>query len=891
MSESLYLVDGMNIAFRAFFAVRGLTNSRGEPTNALFGFCQMLFKVIKDEKPGYLAVAWDAPGGSAARLGLFGDYKGHRPDCPPDLAAQLPLFEPLVRALGIPFLEAPGYEADDVIGTLAARYGQDRDVVVVTGDKDMMQLVTDRVTLLDTMKELRIGVAEVKERFGCEPTHVPDALGLIGDTSDNIPGVPGIGDKGARALMEQFGSLDALYARLAEVSRPKLRENLATHRDRAFLSRELATIDAHAPVDVDLDALRLHFPPRDPRPVREMLQRLEFHRFLDQLGGEMDGVDRSAYRLVTTPEDLAALVDALRAAPAFAFDTETTSLQPVEARLVGMSFCCDDDVAWYVPVGHTYEGCPPQLPLDEVLSALRPLLQDPGKPKLGQNAKYDIQVLENVGVRARGLASDTMLADYLLNPDRRSHRLDDLSLTWLGHRMIGYAEAVGDEKRFTFDSVPLDRARDYAAEDAHVVWLLEERMRPRLVEMDLVRLYEDVEVPLVPVLASMERRGVHLDPEVLHRLSVDLGRWIEESQARIRAISPREFNMNSPKQLAEVLFQDLKLPVVKKTQTGPSTDATVLETLAHLHALPAEIVRYRTLTRLKSTYVDVLPGMVSPVDGRLHTSYNQTVAATGRLSSTDPNLQNIPIRTEEGRRIRQAFRAPPGRVLVSADYSQIELRLLAHLCGGKGGFAEAFARGEDIHRATAATVFGVAPPLVTSDMRRIAKAINFGIIYGQTDFGLSQALGIPKREAAAYIAQYNARYPEIEEYKRRTLEEARRRGYVQTLFGRRRPIRDLDAANRAVRSQAERTAINTPLQGTAADVIKIAMIRIHRRLEEELPGQWMTMQVHDELVFEVDEDRADDLVALAVPEMEGALSLEVPLKVDVGRGPDWDSAH
>ncbi len=891
MPEKLYLIDGMNIAFRAFFAVKGLTNTKGEPTSALFGFCSMLFKLIREEKPDYLAVVFDAPGGSTDRQALFAEYKGHRPDCPPDLAVQLPLFEPLVRSLGVAFLIAPGYEADDIIGTVVKRHGPGREVVVVTGDKDMMQLVNDSVTLLDTMKGVRVGIPQVKEKFGVAPERVPDALGLIGDTSDNIPGVPGIGDKGARALLEQFGSLESLYARLGEVARPKLRESLETHRDLAFLSQKLATIDCDVPLPVELSSLRLTFPPKDRAPLTEMLKSLEFHRFLDDLGGEMEGLDRSLYRLCTTPSDLEELVGKLKAAPLVAFDTETTSLQTVEAKVVGMSFCVDEKEAWYLPIGHTYAGCPAQLIEADVVARIGPLLSDPSLPKVGQNAKYDMEVLENIGISVQGLVADTMIADSLLNPERRSHKLDDMALTLLGHKMISYEEAVGDEKLHTFDSVPLEKARDYAAEDAHVTFLIHHHQRPQLEEMNLLSLYQEVEVPLVPVLARMERRGVYLDVGPLSELDQDLMRYIEASQQKIRTLAGREFNMNSPKQLAQILFEELKLPVQKKTQSGPSTDASVLESLAHLHPLPAEIVQYRTLTRLKSTYVDVLPTMISKVSGRIHTSYQQTVAATGRLSSTDPNLQNIPIRTEEGRRIRKAFRAPEGRVLLSADYSQIELRVLAHLCGGKGGFAEAFARGEDIHRSTAASIFDVASVFVTTDMRRVAKAINFGIVYGQTDFGLASTLGITKKQAAQYIEQYKKKYPEILTYTEETIRFAREKGYVQTLLGRRRYIRDLDAANRAVRSQAERFAINTPVQGSAADIIKKAMLSIDRRLEEEFPGQWMIMQVHDELVFEVDESQADAVSEMVVKEMEGALPLAVVLKVDIGRGQDWDSAH
>jgi DNA polymerase-1 len=883
--KKLYLVDGPNMAFRAFFAIGGMTSSSGQPTNALFGFTNMLLKLIRDERPDYLAVAWDPKGGSF-RDRLFPDYKGTRPDMPDALRLQMPHFSRIAEAFDLPFLCLDGYEADDVMGTLARRHEGALDVVLVTSDKDLMQLVSDHVSLYDTMKDRRISFAEVEEKFGCPPVLVPDALGIWGDSSDNIPGVKGIGEKGVKALLATWGGLDDIYAHLDEVTPAGLRSKLERDREQAYLSRDLATIRDDAPVDVDLERLALVWPPDEDR-ARAIFTELEFRGLLREFGGEMTGIDRSLYRLVTDRGALDELAAALAAAPRFAVDTETTSLDSMRASLVGLSFCADDRVAWYVPVAHAV--LEPQLEWQVVRSVVKPLLEDPRRGKIGQNLKYDLEVLARHGVSLAGIDGDTLLADYLLNPDRRSHKLDDLALVYLNHRMIAFGDVVG--KGQTFAEVPLEAARNYAAEDAHVTWLLDRRLGPRLVEEGLDELYRGLELPLMPVLARMEMHGIAVDRDLFGELSLELEAGIAEAERRCFAAAGREFTIGSVKQLREVLFDELGLPALKTTKTGPSTDEQVLTELALQHPLPAAILEYRSLVKLKNTYVDPLPELVNPETGRIHTSYSQTTAATGRLSSTDPNLQNIPVRTPEGRRIRSAFVAPPGRLLLAADYSQIELRILAHLCGGVGGFADAFAAGADVHSETAAGLFDVPPEEVTRQQRTIAKAVNFGIVYGQSAFGLAQQLRIPRNEAGRYIERFKKRFPEIEDYRQRTLAEAADKGYVTTLLGRRRPVPDLASGNFNARAAAERVAVNTPVQGSAADLIKRAMIAIDRRLTAELPGQLMLLQVHDELLFEVDEDAAETVGAMVRAEMAGAIELAVPLVVDLGLGRNWDEAH
>jgi DNA polymerase-1 len=883
--KTLYLIDGPNMAFRAFFAIGGMTNSQGLPTNALFGFTNSLLKLIRDERPDYLAITWDPKGGTF-RDRIYPEYKGTRAEMPDALRAQMPHFARVAEAFDVPYLCIDDFEADDVMGTLARRHEDDLDVVLVTSDKDLMQLVSDSVTLFDPMKDLRISFPEVEEKFGCRPEVVPDALGIWGDSSDNIPGVKGIGEKGAKALLSKWRNLEDIYDHIEEITPPGAKAKLERDRDNAFLSKELATIRTDAPVDVDLESLSLDYPPPEDR-AKALFTELEFRGLLKEFGGEMKSVDRSAYRLAVTEEDLEEMRSSLAASRRFALDTETTSLDALQADLVGLSFCCDDEVAWYVPVGHTTGD--EQLDWEVVRGVVGPLIEDPEIGKTGQHLKYDLKVLERHGVALAGIDGDTLLADYLLSPDRRSHKLDDLALIHLNHKMISFADAVGGQASFA--EILTAPARDYAAEDAHITWLLDQKLTPLLVENNLEDLYRNLELPLIPVLTRMETNGIGVDRGVLEDLSAELASGVEEAAARCYEAAGEEFNIGSVKQLREILFEKLDLPVIKKTKTGPSTNEQVLTELAVQHPLPRAILDYRSLVKLKNTYVDPLPGLINPDTGRIHTHFSQTTAATGRLASTEPNMQNIPVRTPEGRRIRGAFVAPAGRVLLAADYSQVELRILAHLCGGTGGFADAFARGADVHAETAAGLFDVRPDEVTREMRGIAKAVNFGIIYGQSAFGLSQTQRISRTEAAKYIERYKQRFPEIEEYRQRTLADAAENGHVETLMGRRRPVPDLQSGNFMARAGAERVAVNTPVQGSAADLIKKAMLTVDARLRSEFPGQLMLLQVHDELLFEVDEDRADELGAMVTDEMCAAMELSVPLVVDVGTGRSWEEAH
>jgi len=839
--KTLYLVDGPNMAFRAFFAIGGMSNSQGLPTNALFGFTNSLLKLIRDERPDYLAITWDPKGGTF-RDRVYPDYKGTRPDMPEALRAQMPHFARVADAFSVPYLCLDDYEADDVMGTLARRYEDELDVVLVSSDKDLMQLVRDHVTLWDPMKDRRVSYPEVEEKFGCPPELVPDALGIWGDSSDNIPGVKGIGEKGVKALLARWKGLDDIYENIEEVTPPGARAKLERDRENAYLSKDLATIRTDVPVEVELDDLALHYPPQEEH-AKELFTELEFRGLLREFGGEMEAVDRSAYRLATNEADLEELRSSLADNGRFALDTETTSLDAMRADLVGMSFCCDDTVAWYVPVGHSTGEA--QLDWEPVRRALGPLIESPDVGKTGQHLKYDLEVLARHGVELAGIDGDTLLADYLLSPDRRSHKLDDLALIHLNHKMISFAEAVGGQTSFA--EVLAAPARDYAAEDAHVTWLLDHKLTPLLESEGLDGLYRELELPLIPVLARMERNGIEVDCSILEELSTELGAGIAAAEARCYEAAGEEFKIGSVKQLREILFDRLGLPVIKKTKTGPSTNEQVLTELSLQHPLPQAILDYRSLVKLKNTYVDPLPELINPETGRIHTNFSQTTAATGRLASSNPNMQNIPVRTPEGRRIRRAFVAPPGRLLLAADYSQVELRILADLCGGTGGFADAFARGADVHTETAASLFDAYAEEVTREMRSIAKAVNFGIIYGQSAFGLAQNLRIPRSEAADYIKRYKERFPEIEEYRQRTLADAAENGYVETLMGRRRPVPDLASGNFAARAAAERVAVNTPVQGSAADLIKKAMLAVDSRLRMEFPAQLLLLQVHDEL--------------------------------------------
>lgn len=886
-NPTLYLIDGSSYIYRAYYAIRHLSSPKGFPTNALYGFTQMLLKVLKDRDPDHLAVVFDV-GRQTFRTELYPEYKANRAAMPEDLVPQIGPIKEMVRAFNIPVLEKEGFEADDIIGAIARQCeAKGMKVVVVTGDKDLMQIVTDQVTLLDTMKDKTTGIPEVLERFGVEPGLVVDILGLAGDSSDNIPGVPGIGEKTALKLIREFGSLDTLLERAGEV-KGKNGERLREFGDQARLSRTLATIDRDTPVDYRYEDLAVS--PPDMKRLAEMFREYGFTTLMKELTSEASlSIDN--YHTVLSEHDFSEFLRALRETPVFAVDLETTSLNPLEAEIVGLSFSWREHEAFYVPVGHCYPGAPVQLSRDHVLRELAPLLSDPQRLKIGQNIKYDYQVLRRYGIEMLGIRFDTMLASYLLNPVRSSHGLDSLAIEYLDHRMISYAEVAGKGKdQICFSRVPVERASVYSCEDADATLLLHRLFSPRIEEAGMEALYYDLEMPLVPIIAEMELHGVMLDLPMLRELSGIFGVQLSDLEKKIFSCAGCEFNINSPKQLGEVLFDRLKLPAGKKTKTGWSTDMDVLDKLSREHEIAALILRYRSVSKLKSTYTDALPRLVDPASGRVHTSYNQAVTNTGRLSSSEPNLQNIPIRTEEGRQIRRAFIAGEGALILSADYSQIELRVLAHLSGDRV-FCDAFARDEDIHTRTASEVFDLMPGLVTPEMRRQAKTINFGVIYGQGAFSLARELGVSTKVAKEFIDSYFKRHSGAREFLDSCIRSAERDGFVTTILGRRLPIPDISSSNGNIRAFAQRNAINYPIQGSAADIIKQAMVRVHERMNKEGLRSRLIMQVHDELVFEVPEEERQRMEMLVCREMEHAVTLQIPLKVEISFGRNWSEAH
>ncbi len=889
-APQLYLIDGSAYIYRAFHAVRGLTNSKGMPTNAVFGFTRMLIKLMQERAPRYVAMFFDAKG-PTFRHEIFSEYKANRPPMPDELVVQLPWIKKVTAGFNIPVIEMPGYEADDLIGTyarLAEAAGY--EVVMVTGDKDFVQLVTDKASIWDPMKDKVIDAAGVKAEFDLSPAQIIDMMGLSGDTADNVPGVPGIGPKTALALIQTYGTMEALYDGIDSLAKPKQRENLMAHKEQAFLSRRLVTIDTRAPIDFEPRAFRAV--PPDEAALGELFQELEFRQLQHEF--QQAGPGKPAvYAPVLTTDELAALIHRLEKSPRFAVDTETTSQDPMKALLVGISVAMAPGEAFYIPVGHRYMGAPDQLPRQFVLDRLRPVFENDRIEKIGQNIKYDWTVLRRHGVDLRGVAFDTMLASYLLNPSKRAHNLDQIALDYLGHKNITYSDVTGKGKNaLTFDQVTLAQAVPYACEDADITLRAWETLQPQIETLGLMPLMETVEMPLVPVLMEMEMTGIMLDLEKLHELSKSFAHQLQRLEEDIHAMAGERFNIQSSQQLGRILFEKLRLPTAKKTKkkTGYSTDVEVLTKLAEVHELPAFILRHRSLAKLKSTYADALIEQVDPDTGRIHTSFNQTVAATGRLSSSDPNLQNIPIRTEEGLEIRKAFVPRPGWVLLAADYSQIELRILAHYADDSL-FIEAFQRNEDIHTRTAGEVFQTPPDQVTSELRRQAKAINFGIVYGMSAYGLSRELGISPKMAQTYIDHYFERYSGIRKYMEQTIEQARQTQRTSTLLGRLRLLPDIGNANAAVRQFAERTAINTPIQGTAADLIKVAMIRMAAALRERELQSRMLLSVHDEIVFEVPPEELETMRQLAPEIMENVWELKAPLKVNVAWGRNWAEAH
>ena len=892
--KHLVLVDGSSYLYRAFHAMPSLSNTKGMPTGAAYGITNMLRRLLADYDPSHLAVIFDAKG-KTFRDDLYSEYKANRPPMPDEMRQQLEPIRSLVTALGIPLLEVPGVEADDVIGTLAEQ-GRERgfDVTMSTGDKDMAQLVNKSVTMVNTMDGGILDPEGVEDKFGIAPKQMVDYLTLVGDAVDNVPGVPKVGPKTAVKWLKQYGSLDEIIAHAGEIG-GKVGENLRECLDRLPLSRKLVTIKCDVALDVGPDDLQRTAP--DAARLRELYADLEFKTWLSEiLAGEDATPEESVkadYETVTDEKRLTAWIKRLQKAEYFAFDTETTSLDYMSADLVGVSFAIEPGEAAYVPCGHDYDGAPLQISRENLLSALKPLLEDPKRAKVGQNLKYDMSVLARSGVTLEGVAFDTMLESYVLDSTATRHDMDSLALKYLSHRTIHFEDVAGKgSKQLSFNQVSLEQAGPYAAEDADVTLRLHQKLWPKLqTEGELKHVFEEIEMPLVPVLSRIERNGVLVDRKMLEAQSVELAAKMEDLAAHAYEAAGEEFNLGSPKQIQAILFEKLELPVLEKTPKGqPSTAESVLQELSHDYPLPKLILEYRGMSKLKSTYTDALPACINPQSGRVHTSYRQAVASTGRLSSTDPNLQNIPVRTPEGRRIRQAFIAPPGDCILAADYSQIELRIMAHLSGDEG-LMKAFESGEDIHRATASEVFGVALKHVSDDERRSAKAINFGLIYGMSAFGLGRQLGIPRREAQDYVDLYFSRYPGVKKFMDDTKESARDRGFVETVFGRRLYLPEIKSRNPARRQYAERTAINAPMQGTAADIIKRAMIALHRWLEESGAKARMIMQVHDELVFEVAEDEVAEVQAVAVEQMEAAAELNVPLKVDARAGKNWDEAH
>ncbi len=900
------LVDGSSYLFRAYHALPPLMNSRGEATGAIVGVVNMLRKLIAAYQPTHMAVVFDAPGGSF-RNTLYDQYKANRPPMPDDLREQIEPLHCIVEAMGLPLLMIPGVEADDVIGTLATQASQQgMHTLISTGDKDLAQLVDDHVTLINTMNDSLLDRQGVLEKFGVLPEQIVDYLALVGDSSDNIPGIPKCGPKTAVKWLTEYGSIDDLKAHAQEI-KGKVGEYLRENLDQLALSQQLTTIK----LDLELAQAPEDLQPKSPdlTALRDWYARIESRRLLESINQTAaDDVHhqsvespapeetvRTDYQVVFEQAAFSVWLEHLAAADLFSFDTETTSLDYMEAEIVGVSFSVAPGEAAYVPVAHCYPGVPEQLDRDWVLGQLKPLLEDPDVIKAGQNLKYDMSVLARYGINMRGIGFDTMLESYVLDSTATRHDMDSLAEKYLGVKTIKFEDVAGKgSKQLRFDQVPLEQAGPYAAEDADITLRLHQALWPSLQsEHQLAALLQDLEVPLVPVLSRIERCGVRIDAALLMKQSHELAGKMHELEQQAYTLAGRSFNLSSPKQIGQIFFEELALPVVSKTPKGaPSTAESVLQELADQgYELPALILKHRGFSKLKSTYTDKLPLMVNQQTGRVHTSYHQAVAATGRLSSSDPNLQNIPIRSEEGRRIRQAFIAEPGYRILAADYSQIELRIMAHL-SGDAGLLKAFAAGVDIHRATAAEVFGAdSPEGVTQEQRRSAKAINFGLIYGMSAFGLAKQLGIERGAAQSYVDLYFDRYPGVRAYMDRMRAEAHEKGYVETVFGRRLHLPEINARNKMRQAAAERTAINAPMQGTASDIIKRAMLAVDGWLEKERPPVRMIMQVHDELVFEVKEAYLEQAESKIRDFMASAATLEVPLVVDIGKGDNWDEAH
>ncbi len=890
--DRLFLIDGSALAYRSYFAfVRNpLINSKGENTSAPFAFTNTLLEILREERPEYIVVAFDT-GKPTFRHAKFPAYKATRQKMPSDMKEQLPRIYQIIEAMRLPVIEREGVEADDVIGTLACKAAQEGiEAILVTGDKDFTQLVSPLIKMLNPKRrgdefEL-IDQEAVRAKFGVGPEEMVDFLALMGDSSDNIPGVPKVGQKTAAAMIRQFGSLEAVLENADKVTKPALKRNLIDFAQQARLSKELVIIDTGVPVDLDLE--RFKFRGFDNEKLIEIFKELEFDRLSKELS-PVSAREEVSYSTTNTMERLERLIEGIKSEGKFVINLETTGPNPMQASVVGISLAFIPQQAFYIPVAHTSKE---NLPLELAFSRLRPLLEDEKIEKYGQDIKYNTAVLIRHGITPRGFVFDTMVAAYLLDPSAHQNSLDHLSLKYLDHKIDSLTDLIGKgQKQKSFAELPLEKATQYCCEHADVTLRLKEIFEPKLVQLGLMELFQQVEVPLMEVLRQMELNGVSVDIAFLNRMSQELQARLNGLTAEIYQEAGEEFNINSPRQLGHILFDKLSLPSRKRTKTGYSTDMGVLEELAHKYELPQKLLEYRQLAKLKSTYVDALPKLINPETGRIHTSFNQTVTATGRLSSSDPNLQNIPIRTEIGRDIRRAFVTAGSQYLfLDADYSQIELRIMAHLSGDRN-LIEAFQNDEDIHLRTAALSFGLTPEYVTPDLRRQAKVINFGIMYGMSPYGLSEALDISVQEAKEFIENYFHVYPGVKQYIEQTIREAKEKGYVTTLLGRRRYLPDINSSNNRVREFAERTAVNTPIQGSAADLIKIAMINIHRRLKQAGMQTKMILQVHDELAFEVPKAELQQAEELITREMERALKLSVPIKVEVGVGPNWLEAH
>ncbi|CAN2042387.1 DNA polymerase I [Candidatus Magnetomoraceae bacterium gMMP-15] len=890
MKKTVYLIDGSSYIHRAYHAIGHLFTSKGFPSNAVFGFTKMLIKLIKDKKPEYAAMVFDSKG-PTFRHEMYEAYKANRSSMPEDMVVQLPFIKKISKAFNMPVVEMQGYEADDLIGTLARQSEKnDFHVIIVSGDKDFIQLITDKAIIWDPMRDSIRDKKTIKDKYEIEPIQFIDMMGLWGDRSDNIPGVPGIGEKTACSLIKSFGSIDNIYENIETITKKKQKENLIKYKDAAYLSRRLVSIDTESPVSFDSHTFKIQEP--DYESLSKLFKELEFQQ-LQQIIPTKTDLREKDYQAILDLSSLDKLISELRNAGRFSLDTETTSTDPMMAKLVGISFSFKANQAFYIPTGHYYLGAPSQLDLQEVLTRLKPILEDPALKKIGQNIKYDWMVLKRYNINLKGVFFDTMLASYLLDPSRQSHGLNRMALDFLGHKMITFQDVAGKGKNAClFSEVFLEDAVPYACEDADITLIIYEILQKKLKEIGLKQLFKKVEMPLVPVLIDMEMRGVKVDKDYLYKLSKNLESQLYQLQEKIYDFAGEPFNIQSPKQLGYILFDKLKFPAKKKTKkkTGYSTDINVLALLAKNHAFPALILRYRSLAKLKSTYTDALMQLIHPETGRIHTSYNQTVTATGRLSSSNPNLQNIPIRTDEGREIRRAFIPKENTVFLSADYSQIELRVLAHYANDPI-LIDSFKKNEDIHTRTASEVLNMPPDIITREMRTQAKAINFGIIYGMGAFKLSKELGITNKMAQIYINNYFDRYKKVKQFIEDTIAKAHEEGKITTLLKRIRLLPNINSTNKRIQAMTERMAVNTVIQGTAADLIKLAMIRVFSALKQENLKSAMLLTVHDEIILEVMENELKKVKSIVREIMENIWNLRVPLKVNMDVGKNWAEAH